>query len=121
MKGKRVSMRDKMDMRLRVKNGEKLADIATHYDVSLSTVQRAIRNPQGKHRKRGRPTMMTWNDHRRLVHATRTNPTKSAKSLAGLVGLAVSDQTIHRELCHNSFRNVHVWKTDKLMPKHCAA
>ena len=121
MKGKRVSVRDKADMRLRTKNGEKLVDIAEQYDVSLSTVQRAIRNTLGKPKKRGRPTKLTWNDRRNLVRAVRTNPTKSARSLAGSVGLAVSPRTIRRELKRNSFRHTRVKKVEALTSRHRTA
>ena len=98
MKGKRLSVKVKKDIRLRKKNGEKRVDIALHYGISLSTVNHVIRYPQAKLKKRGRPTKLSDVDCHNLVYTAQTNPTKSAKSLASHVGLAVSPQTIHREL-----------------------
>ena len=86
------------------------------FHLIQSTISQIIREGRRRPKKQGRPTKLSNAERRTLVRYAGCNPMTSAKQIAQVTGLPVSESTIQRELKRNEFHHEKVQISEHLSP-----
>lgn len=119
-RGKLIPLKIKCKIREEQAAGATVEQLMEKYDVSRRSVLRACSRGSKKPKLQGRPRSMTSSEVRKLVTQARKTPTKSATSIADMVGISQSARTVQRELRRKNFRKIRVKKLPKLSPSAIA-